>query len=287
MDFLRVEDNYFPRTWRLNIKGKLSTISKPIVMGIVNCTPDSFYENSRKSTFIDQQKHIDFLAQAGTDWLDIGGYSSRPGAIDISENEEIDRILPAIEYAKRNHPNLVLSIDTFRSRVAQTAIEQGGHIVNDISGGTLDPLLFSVVGKLNCPLIIMHMRGTPQTMNQHTQYTHLFPDVSQFFSQQILKARQAGIVDILLDPGFGFSKTTVQNFELLKQLRLLDCFNLPILVGISRKSMIYKTLGTDANGALNGTTALHLFALLNGASIIRVHDPKEAREVVDLFELVR
>jgi dihydropteroate synthase len=287
MDFLRVEDNYFPRTWRLNIKGKLSTISKPIVMGIVNCTPDSFYENSRKSTFIDQQKHIDFLAQAGTDWLDIGGYSSRPGAIDISENEEIDRILPAIEYAKRNHPNLVLSIDTFRSRVAQTAIEQGGHIVNDISSGTLDPLLFSVVGKLNCPLILMHMRGTPQTMNQHTQYTHLFPDVSQFFSQQILKARKAGIVDILLDPGFGFSKTTVQNFELLKQLRLLDCFNLPILVGISRKSMIYKTLGTDANGALNGTTALHLFALLNGASIIRVHDPKEAREVVDLFELVR
>lgn len=286
MDFLRVEDNYFPRKWGLNLNGKLSTISRPVVMGIVNCTPDSFYDKSRKYTFSDQQAHIDNLVSEGADWLDFGGYSSRPGAVDISENEEIDRILPAIRYTLQQHPDILISVDTFRSKVAQIALENGAHIINDISGGTIDPDLFTVVGKFNCPLILMHMRGTPQTMSSLANYTNVFREVSLFFSQRIELAKKAGITDIIIDPGFGFAKTTEQNFELFKQLELFTHFGFPILVGVSRKSMIYKALQIDPQTALNGTTTLHAFALQKGASVLRVHDPKEAREVIKLFELL-
>jgi dihydropteroate synthase len=282
-DFLRVEDNYFPREFRLKIDGKLSTISKPIVMGIVNCTPDSFYSESRNIE-ASNWKQIDLHLSEGADWIDIGGYSSRPGALDIPEKEELERILPAIHYCKEHYPHCVISVDTFRSEVAHQAVLQGAHVVNDISGGTLDEKMFKTVAELDVPYILMHMKGSPQTMQGLNQYELLFKDVCLFFSKQIKTARAEGVKDILLDPGFGFSKDTDQNFELFAQLSQFQLFELPLLVGISRKSMIYKTLGIDAEQALNGSTVLHTAALLKGASILRVHDVRAAKEAITLLE---
>lgn len=253
-------------------------------MGIVNCTPDSFYSESRNIAAPNWKKQIDKHLLEGADWLDFGGYSSRPGAIDIPEKEELERILPAIEYTKQNYPNCVISVDTFRSKVARKAVEHGAQIVNDISGGKLDKKMFKTVGSLAVPMILMHMKGTPQTMSGMNNYQQLFSEVCQFFSQQIISAKAAGIHDIIIDPGFGFAKNTDQNFELLRQLEQFQLFKLPILVGVSRKSMIYKTIGGTPEDALNGTTALNTFALLKGASILRVHDVKAAKEAVTLTE---
>lgn len=287
MDFLRVEDNYFPRHVGLNIEGKLSTISTPAVMGIVNCTPDSFYSGSRNNRIAAQLKTIDSFVAEGAGWLDIGGYSTRPGATDISEKEEIERIVPAIRYIRSTYPEIVISVDTFRAAVAQVAVENGAHVINDVSGGTLDEAMFKTVGKLGCPYILMHSKGTPQTMQQLTDYDNLFKDICHFFSEQIARARAVGIKDLVLDPGFGFAKTSEQNFALFRQLSQFHLFKLPILVGISRKSMIYKSFDTTPEQALNGTSVLNALAIEKGAAIIRVHDPKEAREVVSLLMKLR
>jgi dihydropteroate synthase len=287
MDFLRVEDNYFPRHVGLNIEGKLFTIAAPAVMGIINCTPDSFYAESRKNDVSEQLKTIDQFVLDGASWLDVGGYSTRPGAIEISEKEEIERILPAIQYIRATYPDIVISVDTFRANVARAAIENGAHVINDISGGTLDENMFKTVGELACPYILMHLKGTPQNMQQFATYDQLFKEVCLFFSQQISKARAAGINDIILDPGFGFAKTTDQNFDLFGELENLHLFHLPILVGISRKSMIYKTLNITPQEALNGTTALHAIAVEKGAAILRVHDPKAVRETIELIQKIR
>lgn len=254
-------------------------------MGILNITPDSFYSGSRVEEKNSVLKQAEKMILEGANILDIGGYSSRPGATDISIDEEIKRVVPAIESIRQKFPEVYISIDTFRSDVALQAINSGADIVNDISGGELDHNMFSVVTENKIPYILMHMRGTPQTMKDHTDYQNMIIEIIDYFQVKVNKLRGMGLSDIIIDPGFGFAKTIDQNFELLKKIDAFKTLECPILVGISRKSMIYKSLGIDSEGALNGTTALNMIALQNGASILRVHDVKEAVETVKLFNL--
>jgi dihydropteroate synthase len=277
------EDKLFPQKYTFQIKGCLYSWNKPKVMGILNLTPDSFFEGSRvptdKKTVLEEaEKKI----KEGADFLDLGGYSTRPGAADISIEEEIARVIPAISEIKKNFPDTLLSVDTFRSQVAKAAVEAGAELVNDISAGNLDPEMLPLVAQLGVPYIAMHMKGSPQTMQTETSYTDLVPDVLAYFGEKIEQFRKFGIKDVIIDPGFGFAKTREQNFELLRNLSSFKRLGLPILVGLSRKSMIYKTLEISANEALNGTTALNMFALLQGADILRVHDVKEAKETIEL-----
>jgi dihydropteroate synthase len=277
------EDKLFPQKYTFQIKGCLYSLNKPKVMGILNLTPDSFFEGSRvptdkKSVLEEAEKKI----KEGADFLDLGGYSTRPGAADISIEEEIARVIPAIAEIKKNFPDTLISVDTFRSQVAKAAIEAGAELVNDISAGNLDLEMLPLVAKLGIPYIAMHLKGTPQTMQSETTYTDLVPDVLAYFSEKVKQFSKIGIKDVIIDPGFGFSKTREQNFELLRNLSSFKRLGLPILVGVSRKSMIYKTLEISANKALNGTTALNMFALLQGADILRVHDVKEAKETIEL-----
>ncbi|MCD2260373.1 dihydropteroate synthase [Psychroserpens luteolus] len=253
-------------------------------MGILNVTPDSFYDGGRfrnKSMVIRQ---VETMLSDGATFIDVGGYSSRPNADHISETEELKRVLPIVELVIKNFPDVLLSIDTFRSEVAKQAIDAGACLINDISAGHLDHQMLNTVAKLKVPYIMMHMRGTPQTMKQMTDYDDLIKDVLFYFSERIAKARDLGIVDLIVDPGFGFAKTIEQNFELLNRLELLKMTDLPILAGVSRKSMIYKTLDSSAEEALNGTTVLNTIALQKGASILRVHDVKEAMECITLTQ---
>jgi dihydropteroate synthase len=267
----------------INCKGTLIDLSTPKVMGILNITPDSFYDGSVL------QNENAILAQAekmlnnGATFLDMGGYSSRPGAIDVPVTEEINRVIPAIELVLKNFPEALISIDTFRSKVAKKAIECGAVIINDISAGMLDEAMLSTVLQLQVPYIMMHMRGTSQTMQSQTDYKNVTLDVLHYFSERIAAARSAGINDLIVDPGFGFAKTIEQNFELLSNLELFKNLNVPLLIGISRKGMIHKTLNITPQEALNGTTALNGIALLKGANILRVHDVKEAVECVELM----
>jgi dihydropteroate synthase len=277
------EDKLFPQKYTFQIKGCLYSWNKPKVMGILNLTPDSFFEGSRvptdkKSVLEEAEKKI----KEGADFLDLGGYSTRPGAADISIEEEIERVIPAISEIKKNFPDTLLSVDTFRSQVAKAAVEAGAELVNDISAGNLDPEMLPLVAKLEVPYIAMHMKGSPQTMQTETSYADLVPDVLAYFAEKIEQFRKFGIKDVIIDPGFGFAKTREQNFELLRNLSSFKRLGLPVLVGLSRKSMIYKTLEISANEALNGTTALNMFALLQGADILRVHDVKEAKETIEL-----
>ena len=278
------EDKLFPQKYTFQIKGCLYSLKKPKVMGILNLTPDSFFEGSRvtteKSVLVEAEKKI----REGADFLDLGGYSTRPGATAISIEEEIARVIPAVATIKRHFPDILLSVDTFRSQVAKAAMEEGGDIVNDISAGNLDPEMLPLIAQLNVPYIAMHMKGTPQTMQSVSDYTDLVPEILAYFSKKVEQFRNFGIKDVIIDPGFGFAKTTAQNFELLKELKSLSRLGLPVLAGVSRKSMIYKTLKISANEALNGTTALNMFALMQGANILRVHDVKEAKETIQLFE---
>lgn len=287
MEFLRSENTHFSREWELNIRGKLFTISTPQVMGIVNCTPDSFYSGSQSSSIEMQQDLIDLHVRNGATWLDIGGYSSRPGAEHISEKEELERIKPAISYALERYPEVKISVDTFQSEVVDYVLQQGIHLINDISGGLVNPEIFSIVAQHQVPYVLMHMRGTPQTMAQLNTYDNLLREVVVELGTQIEKARTARIKDLIVDPGFGFAKNSEQNLELFSYLEAFQLFDCPILVGISRKSLIYKTLGIDAGDSLNGTSVLNTLALDKGASILRVHDVKEAVEVVKLWEKVR
>ena len=268
----------------LNCKGQLIDLKTPKVMGILNVTPDSFYDGGRFKNEKNVLTQVEKLLDEGATFIDIGAYSSRPGADFVSKEEELKRLIPIITSVVNNFPKIHISVDSFRSDVIKTAVEAGAAMVNDISGGQQDPLMFETVGALGVPYIMMHMRGTPKTMHQMTEYSDLIKEVYTYFSERIQLARAHQIKDIILDLGFGFSKTLEQNFELLKMLDYYKNLNLPILAGISRKSMVYKTLNTNANQALNGSTALHMVALQKGAKLLRVHDVKEALECIHLHE---
>ena len=270
----------------INCNGLLIDLSKPKVMGIINVTPDSFYDGGKTTKQNSILHQAEKMLSEGATFLDVGGYSSRPNATDISTEEEISHVVPAIESILKQFPEVLISVDTFRSNVANEAVKAGACIVNDISGGTLDPAMFSTVAKLKAPYILMHMRGTPQTMVQQTNYDDVIKEVIYFFSERVAQARQTGINDIIIDPGFGFAKTKEQSFELLQKSALLKQLDLPILTGVSRKSMIYKTLDISAKEALNGTTVLNTLALQKGTSILRVHDVKEAVECIKLTEML-
>jgi dihydropteroate synthase len=268
----------------INCKGHLIDLSSPKVMGILNITPDSFYDGGKHNSEKAIIKHVEQMLLEGATFIDIGAYSSKPGADFVSEDEELARILPIITRVLKEFPEALLSIDTFRSRVAKECIQMGAALINDISAGKLDDTMLNTVADLHVPYIMMHMRGTPQTMQKQTVYNNLVKDILFYFSERIAAARQIGIVDMIIDPGFGFAKTLEQNFELLNQLELFNMLELPLLVGVSRKSMIYKTLQNSASQALNGTTALNTIALQKGANILRVHDVKEAIETIKLVQ---
>jgi dihydropteroate synthase len=268
----------------INCKGKLLSIDEPVVMGIINATPDSFYEGHLKLNSEGILALADKMIQDGATILDIGGLSTRPGSNPVSVQEETDRVLPLIEAIHNAYPQIILSIDTYNSPVAQAAVNAGASIINDISGGNLDKDMLSSVAGLQVPYICMHMQGTPATMQQAPVYGNVVKEVLDFFIAKIDACNQAGIKDVIIDPGFGFGKTIEHNFQLLKHLSVLSITNKPILAGLSRKSTICKTLGITAADALNGTTVLNTMALLNGASILRVHDVKEATEAIKLFK---
>lgn len=269
----------------LNIKGELISLEEPLVMGILNVTPDSFYEGSRKQTETDIRNRIEEILQEGGAIIDLGGYSSRPDAQDVSPEEEMERLCLALRILRDEYPKAMVSVDTFRADIARRCVEEyGAAIINDISGGELDAAMFPTIADLHIPYIIMHMRGTPKTMQQHCDYQNLTADILLYFSKKIEQLHLMGINDVIIDPGFGFSKTLEQNYELMRHLADFSLFEKPLLVGISRKSMIYKLLGGTPAESLNGTTVLNTYALLNGANILRVHDVKAAVEAVRIFK---
>jgi len=268
----------------LNCRGRLVDLTVPAVMGILNVTPDSFFTGSRIALDKAVQTAQKMLS-AGATFLDVGGYSTRPGAVDVQPAEEVDRVVPVIEAILTSFPQALISIDTFRASVARQAVGAGACLINDVSGGTLDPAMFATVAELpGVPYVLMHLRGTPQTMQSLATYSNVVTEVIDELAGQLTKLRAMGIHDILLDPGFGFAKTPAQNFELLSRLEAFRLFDNPILVGLSRKTTIWKTLGITADEALNGTSVLNTVALLKGASVLRVHDVREAVEAVKLTQ---
>jgi dihydropteroate synthase len=268
----------------INCKGKLLSLQEPVVMGIINLTPDSFYEGHLKLNAYEITAKAGNMIQDGAAIVDIGGLSTRPGSQPVSVQEEMDRVLPAMEALHSAFPQLIVSIDTYNSRVARAAVHAGAGIINDISGGNADPQMLHTAAELGVPFICMHMLGTPATMQQNPVYSNVVQEVLDFFIAKIDACTRAGIKDVIIDPGFGFGKTITHNFQLLKALSVLAMTHKPILAGLSRKSTIYKTLENTAADALNGTTVLNTIALLNGASILRVHDVKEANEAVKLYK---
>jgi len=267
----------------LNCKGRILVIDKPIVMGIINATPDSFFGGSRFNGVDEIVAKAEKMLNDGAGILDIGGQSTRPGSELISADEEIERVIPAIKAITKKRPEAFISIDTFYSKVAKAAVDAGASIVNDISAGSMDNKMIATVAELKVPYILMHMKGTPQTMQQNAIYENVTLEVLDHFISKTHELQKAGIVDIIIDPGFGFAKTIDQNFELLKNLSAFKMLDKAIMLGISRKSTIYKTLGVNADEALNGTTVLNTIGLMNGASILRVHDVKEAKEAIKLY----
>lgn len=270
----------------INCKGRLVDLVQPKVMGILNITPNSFYAESRVSEESVILERAEKMLKEGATFIDIGGYSSRPDAEEVSEEKELKRLIPAIEALAQNFPEILISADTFRSKVAHESILAGAAMINDISAGQLDKNMMLVVARHQVPYIMMHMRGTPKTMKKLTDYKDITKEVLFYFSEKIKAARQLGINDLIIDPGFGFAKTLEQNFELFSKMELLKNTGLPMLVGISRKSMIYKSLNVSPQEALNGTSVLNSLALTKGASILRVHDVKEAVECVKLYAQV-
>ncbi len=267
----------------INCKGQLIDLSTPKVMGILNITPDSFYDGGAYKNEKDILLQVEKMLDEGATFIDIGAYSSRPGANHISEDDELKRILPIANLLVKKFPDILLSIDTFRSEVAKQSLNAGACMVNDISAGKLDHNMLQTIADLRVPYVMMHMKGTPQTMQKQTDYENIIKDMIFYFSERIAMAKQLSIIDMIIDPGFGFAKTIDQNFEILNQLELFEILDKPILAGLSRKSMIYKTLGSSANEALNGTSVLNTVALQKGASILRVHDVKEAMECISLI----
>ncbi len=271
----------------INCKEQLIDISSPKVMGILNVTPDSFFDGGSYKNEHDILNQVEKMLNNGATFIDVGAYSSRPNSPFVSEAEELQRIIPIIDLLIKQFPDILISVDTFRSEVAKACIQHGASIINDISGGFRDENMPQTVANLQVPYIMMHMKGDQNTMQDLTNYDDLVNDIIFYFSKQIEGCKQLGIKDIIIDPGFGFAKTREQNFELLNKLELLNIIDAPLLAGISRKSMIYKTLNTSAKEALNGTTALHMVALQKGAKILRVHDVKEAVECVTLFNALK
>lgn len=270
----------------IRCKGQLIDLSTPKVMGILNITPNSFFDGVKYKTENEILKQVEKMLTDGATFIDIGAYSSKPGADSVSEVEELNRILPVVKSISAHFPDTILSIDTFRSELAKICIENGAALINDISAGNLDDKMLEVIAKYKVPYIMMHMRGTPQTMQIMTDYDNIVKELLFYFSEQVAKARSYGIDDLIIDPGFGFAKTLEQNFEILQKLELFEITDLPLLVGFSRKSMIYKIVESNAEQALNGTTVLNTIALTKGAKILRVHDVKEAMECVKLFQKV-
>ena len=272
--------------YTINANGQLIDLGTPQVMGILNVTPDSFYSGSRKQTDTEIAERVEQILAEGGQMIDIGAYSSRPNADDVSTKEEMERLRRGLRILREKAPDAIVSVDTFRADVAKMCVEEYGvQIVNDISGGELDKEMFSTVARLGVPYVLMHMKGTPQTMQEAPHYDDLMKEVLLYFAEKIQQLRDLGQKDIILDPGFGFAKTLEHNYELLSHLEALQIFELPILVGVSRKSMIYKLLGTTAQEALNGTTVLNTICLMKGcANILRVHDVKECVEAVDIYQ---
>lgn len=269
----------------INVGGELMDLSRPRVMGILNVTPDSFYAGSRMQSEQEIAARVEQILAEGGEMIDIGAYSSRPGADDVSTAEEMERLRRGLSIVRRMAPQAVVSVDTFRADVAQMCVEEYGvQIINDIAGGELDDRMFSTVARLQVPYILMHMQGTPRDMQQHPHYDNLLVEVMQYFARKVQQLRDLGAKDIILDPGFGFGKTLEHNYELLSHLEEFRLFELPLLVGVSRKSMIYRLLGGTPADALNGTTALHAISLMKGADILRVHDVRQAVEVVDIYQ---
>jgi dihydropteroate synthase len=281
---LHSKDTVFYSKKTLNLKGNLLDLSEPVVMGVINVTPDSFYDGG---AWQEEKKIVERAGQIlseGAKIIDVGGYSSRPGAVNISAEEELKRVIPAIKAVKKNFSESYISIDTFRSEVAKAAVEEGACMINDVSGGELDDKMFALVAALKIPYVIMHMRGTPQTMKKLTDYRNVTLEVIEYLQKKIFALKQLGVKDIIIDPGFGFAKTADQNYELLKNLNYFKSLNLPVLAGLSRKSMIWKKLGIEAGEALNGTTVLNTIALTKAADILRVHDVKAAIEAIKLYK---
>ena len=271
----------------INCKGKLIDLSSPKVMGILNITPDSFYDGGRFKDEVSILNQVDKMLTEGATFIDVGAYSSRPGAKHISEQEELKRIVPVINLLIKNHPEIIISVDTFRSKIAKETIHAGAAIVNDISGGNMDAKMFQTVADLQVPYILMHMLGTPQNMQQNPVYNDVIKDIISFFASKIYTLHELKLNDVIIDVGFGFGKTVNHNYQILKDLELFKILDAPILAGISRKSMLYKTLGISAKEALNATTSANTIALLNGANILRVHDVKEAIEAVKIVNQLK
>ena len=271
----------------INIKGNLLDLNKPKIMGILNVTPDSFFDGGLYNT----EKKVDIqvmkMIEDGMDILDVGGYSSRPGAKEISIDEEIDRVIPVVKFIRKKYPELILSVDTFRSEVARNCLDLGVDIINDISAGCIDKNILDVVAEYNCPYIMMHMKGTPQTMQINPEYENLIKELLIYFAKRIYLAREKGIIDIIVDPGFGFGKTLDHNYTIIKKIENFKLLDLPILVGISRKSFITKQLDINKKDSLNGTTALNMYFLEKNINILRVHDVKEAKECIMLHEKIK
>lgn len=279
-----MKDTLFSEKKTLNIRGKIYVLEHPWIMGIINLTPDSFYQGSRISDEMELLGTVEKMLEDGADIIDLGAYSSRPGATPVTEKEEMKRLLPALDQILRSFPGTLISVDTFRSRVARAAWERGASMINDISGGQLDEEMFRAIADIRLPYILMHMRGDPQTMSQNTNYANLFKEIVDFFTRQVGKLNKFGVSDIFLDPGFGFAKTVDQNYELIKNFKYFNVLGYPLLAGISRKSMVYKVLEVQPSEALNGTTVLNTLALLNQASILRVHDIREAKQIVKILD---
>ena len=272
----------------LNIKGNLVSLDTPVVMGILNVTPDSFYAASRQRGEADIERRIETILSEGGAWIDVGGYSSRPDAEDVSPEEEKRRLEPALRLLRDRYPEVPVSLDTFRAEVARWGVEEYGvALINDISGGELDEAMFRTVAGLRVPYLLMHMRGTPRTMQRHTDYADLMEEMMLYFARKVRELRLLGVNDIILDPGFGFSKTLEQNYRLMHHLEEFAVFELPLLVGVSRKSMIYRLLDATPEESLNGTTVLNTFALLHGADILRVHDVRQAVEAVRIVRQLK
>ena len=270
----------------INCKGQLIDLSTPKVMGILNVTPNSFFDGGKYKNENEILSRVEKMLLDGATFIDLGAYSSKPSAEFVSEEEEISRIVPAIDLILKNFPETIISIDTFRAEVAKASIESGAAIINDIAAGNLDEKMFEIIAKYNVPYIMMHMRGNPQTMQTLTDYDDIVKEMVFYFSERIASARSFGINDLIIDPGFGFAKTLEQNYEVFQKMELFSVLELPMLIGISRKSMIYKTLNSNAEQALNGTTVLNTLALTKGAKILRVHDVKEAMQCVILFNKI-
>lgn len=272
----------------INVNGQLMDLSQPRVMGILNITPDSFYADSRKQTEKDIIARIHQILDEGGDFIDIGAYSSRPDASDVSPKEEMERLKYGLEILRNECPEAVVSVDTFRADVAKMCVEEYGvALINDIAAGQMDPEMFSTIAQLKVPYIMMHMQGTPQNMQKNPHYDNPVKEIILYFAEKIEKLRASGVKDLIIDPGFGFGKTLAHNYEILDKLEELQMFQLPILIGVSRKSMVYKLLGGGPEDALNGTTALHAIALMKGARILRVHDVKAATETVRIFQTLK